>query len=112
MRGRPLLVNSALGLHRLVQRAQHALVVVELEHKEELAQHRVIDARQVLVDAANKMRQTVDVVELQLARLDNDAVDELRCVLLFLPRRTLRLRCCAWARTITVVAIISPELCT
>ncbi len=48
-----------------------------------------------------KVRQTVDVVQLQLARLKNDAVEKQRLVLLWLPRRTLRL---------LLVEALSPEL--
>jgi len=40
-----LRANSALGLRRLVERAQHAVVLIDLEHKEELPQALVIDAR-------------------------------------------------------------------
>jgi hypothetical protein len=57
-----LRANSALGLRRIVERAQHVVVLLDLEHKEELPQARVVDAREVLVDVANKVRQTVDVV--------------------------------------------------
>jgi hypothetical protein len=49
-----LRANSALGLRRLVERAQHAVVLIDLEHKEELPQALVIDAREVLVDVAKK----------------------------------------------------------